>query len=159
MRTLILILFIISCGFLAGCKHGLFTDGRELWIHEQIRELQAFKPGKDTPSLKYEKTSDCEVRILGCNGLVRLADGEWFYFKMCSSHETRPDIIMAIDSKGRLYANNGHICPDLILAWPQDRPPKNPMTLADFANSWVSLQTGRKGASSWIRVDEWKEDR
>jgi len=157
MRMPTYILAIAACVSLTGCKEGLVIKGRSDWIEQQLPRVLAFRPSPGDAGLAIERQGDPAVRIRGHEGLVRLAEGEWFFFTMCSSHTELPDIVLVIDSRGRLFACNGHVCPDLILSWPRDHPPADPPSLADIVAGRVALQTGHKGAETWVRVDEWKD--
>ena len=157
MHRLTHVVAMAACGLFAGCTRGLVITGREQWIQRQVPRLLALRPRDDIPALEIERQADHIATVRGHEGLVRLAHGEWVFFTMCSSHTPVPDVIIVVGSEGRLYACNGHVCPDLELTWPKGRRPGNPLSLADFASSRVFLKPGGRGSRKWLRVDEWRE--
>jgi len=128
------------------------------WLDRQLPEVITFSPQADTPLLEREGGDSRHViyRFGGTQlrGLLRLDGGEWVYARAFSSHGSG-DLILALDSRGRLYACNGHVCPHLVLDFGRDSPPER-MTLEAFRRARVPLSTGESGSPYWQPVEEWR---
>jgi len=90
---------------------------RSEWIELATQHLKAFAPSRREP--------EPEVWMDGCirfdnEGFLRFSDGGWVYVICHSGHSKTSigDIALAIDDRGRLYFNDAHQCPGLILNAP-----------------------------------------
>lgn len=155
---LMLITVVVGLSVLcSGCAHILVSKGQEAWLAEQVPTLVNYRPTSESAPLVAEQQGRGCVRYRaadggnGEKGFIRLHGNEWVYFVSWSSDFSPglPDMVVAIDDKGHLYACNGHICPDLILA-------VEPHTVDEFIAGRVSVGTGRPGTDRWVQVDEWK---
>jgi len=90
------------------------------WINLQVTQLKTYDsslPGKEIPwkqSYRNDRyVTSCRVTK---SGLLRMGTSNWVYVVSNSSHE-RPevgDIVLAIDSQGRIYQHDGHVCGGII---------------------------------------------
>ena len=146
------LLVAIAC---ASCARdaGLLTAGQEGWIAEKVAFLTRFRPGPEHEPLQVTINGQW-AEVHGHEGWVELDGEEWVYFVSLSCHLMAdryftPDLVIAIDHAGNLYACNHHVCPHLFLGL---RKPGELRTVEDFVSSTVELQTGGRGASRWLKV-------
>ncbi len=158
----ILITMLVGLGALAsGCAHSLLTKGQEPWLAGQVPALVNYTLAPDTAPLVVEQAGRGCVRYRKADGgnsdkgLVRFHGDEWVYFVSWSSDFSPdlPDLVVAIDDRGHLYACNGHVCPDLYLTGLDTLEPR---TVDEFIRGRVLVGTGRPGTERWVQVDEWK---
>jgi len=130
----------------------------ERWLERQTPEMLAFAPDAASPVLGVEKSNERFITFsfpgTRLHGGLRFAGGEWVYVRAFSAHGYG-SLILAVDSQGRLYACNGHVCPYLLLQCAKPTAPSE-LNLAGFLSSRVPLDFGESGSETWQRVDSWK---
>jgi hypothetical protein len=96
------------------------NEKRTAAIKQMVLDLTNFFPDRFTDSLifkevKSENGNKHSIRLIE-KGILRLSTADWIYFLSSSSHNNPEigDITLAIDSKGNIFQNNGHVCGGII---------------------------------------------
>jgi hypothetical protein len=126
MSKLVIYISIVLLGmnFSAFGQHNdqnrIDAEKRAASIEQMILDLKKISPDETTESLifkeiKLENGSKYSIRLIE-KGFLRLSNTDWIYFLSSSSHKNPEvgDITLAIDSKGIIFQNNGHVCGGII---------------------------------------------
>ncbi len=91
-------------------------EKRNQWIKEKTSELKKIKPETVFQKATLQENEHVDgiilsVEVKGKNILYTGDDG-WIYFETHSAHDNSDigDITIAIDSKKRIFINEGHVC-------------------------------------------------
>ncbi len=95
-------------------------DIRLAAIDQMVKELKNILPDETHESLSFEKIRQengikYSIRLFE-KGFLRLSGTDWIYFLSSSAHNNPDvgDITLAIDSKGKIFENSGHVCGGII---------------------------------------------
>jgi hypothetical protein len=143
-----LLLFI---GFLALISTTALGAGtmkkRAGWISATVARLKEFKPAEGTKIVEIRKLRIGRVLYtIEGEGLVRFGTAQWLYIISHSSHQEDGvgDAILAIDQDGNLYANDSHVCGDIIVY---------AMSGEAFGTVREFLDTEVTGGEKWKKFD------
>ena len=165
MKTIFLIITLL---FLIGCKENQFENidfsgycpkSVEL-IKSAIPSLQKFKPSADTPQAKFRKSDKGypypTYRIDGDGahgaegeGMIKFSAESWIYILLVSSwheEENMLDITLAIDNRGNLWFNGGHVCGGITF---ESKLNKKAVSPEDFFNHFQGMAKGIK----WKKIN------
>jgi len=108
---------VLSLVFVAGCAAEVRDStalSREAWMWENVLRLRELSPTPQTRTVEFGVATGSWVMsyYVKDEGLLRIDDKEWVYIVTHSSHagEYIGDISLAIDNRGQLYENAGHVC-------------------------------------------------
>ena len=144
-------------GYAAVAQHAstnIDPEARQQWIKDVSSWLRQDSIIDKGPLLELTKRPygnqhyhSCKVKEEG--GLLEFNNGSWLYMVCHSSHEDDRigDITLAIDKKGRLYQNLGHICGGIIHFISEPGQPK-PSSSKDFIRDFKCDTDGER----WSRV-------
>lgn len=142
------------------------TKEREAAIAKAIDSIRKFKPTEDTPrALKDEFTlKEMNKKVIqygvmsnSGTGLIEFDNNEWIYIATHSWHldDKIGDVSVAIDNKGNIYLNEGHVCgginfvPSKFNVAPNEDIPA-PASVKEFIDNYVSWIDGKP----WKLLDE-----
>ena len=96
---------------------------RHPWVLQTLNMLKAFEPGSDSPlsevgehtySLRGSKRQCTSYGIRGNLGeaYIPFSSNDWVYIRVHSHHrhDRLTDLSLAIDARGNVYKNFGHVC-------------------------------------------------
>jgi hypothetical protein len=91
------------------------------WMKQTVRKLNRIKPDHCVKRIE-PRVVDMEdlfmvsYRLENQEGCVTFPNGDWIYMIAHSSHDSKliGDITLAIDNRGRLFMNEGHVCGGII---------------------------------------------
>lgn len=165
MKKLIILPFfiIIGCSNIPEKEYVLpdYQPKYAKMADDTIAELIKFKPNDDTPlaDLNYGiKDYDKEpIYSLYCDpgkALIKLKNGDWIYIIIVSSwHDDEdgdaPEITLAIDNKGNLWRNGGHVCGGIGF---KSENKKAPISAEDFFNRFP-WRIGKKKIN-WKKINK-----
>ena len=96
------------------------AEKRTAGIEQMVLDLKKISVDETTESLifkeiKLENGSKYSIRLIE-KGFLRLSNNDWIYFLSSSSHKNPAvgDITLAIDCRGIIFQNNGHVCGGII---------------------------------------------
>ena len=98
----------------------VIPEKRDTWIENNALSISSMTPQDSCPELIQEIISaDDYYRIRvrsGTEGRLTLGKNQWIIFRSTSSHDhpETGDITLAIDHKGRIFTNSGHVCGGII---------------------------------------------
>lgn len=119
--------------------HGVDTSSleRHEWINEAVAILKAKGTGDcsmrlERRTIEEEDSFMISYTLRSREGCIVFPNGEWLYLLMHSSHsnEAVGDMTLAIDTAGRLYMNEGHVCGGRIAFYTGEKVPMD--SVADF---------------------------
>ncbi len=124
------------------------------WIRNSIRELKKFSPEKCQNPIEprvielsdyYRKS----FRLAGGEGCILFSNGDWIFMVSNSTHDNPRigDITLAIDSNGRIYKNEGHVCGGII------HFVNNVKMETDTANCFFDHFKSDTDNMGWIRLE------
>ncbi len=101
---------------IAGDNDAIDEHVLSTWIDETRYELRSIDPSSEVTEAKFnsfERDGHIhQIYSIRESGIVRFESGEWVYIVVHSQHDNKAigDIAIAVDHKGRMYYNLGHVC-------------------------------------------------
>jgi hypothetical protein len=121
-KGLIFLFFCLITGSLRAQhedESAVVPELRDAWIQSAVQSLKSVRPGENLPELKLSRVQEIgyariRVRVLE-EGRLNIGKNEWVCFRSTSAHEhpETGDITLAMDHKGKIYINLGHVCGEI----------------------------------------------
>jgi len=122
--TLLLTGFFFLSGLLLSAQHAdpsrIVPEKRMAWIQAALVNLKSFPADTTLPRIEIQEVAfedyyRLKIRLKE-SGVLLLSGRERIYFLSSSSHSDPEtgDLILAMDNKGRIFRNDGHVCGGII---------------------------------------------
>jgi hypothetical protein len=102
-------------------KGAVDSGARQEWIRQTGRNLRRITTEQCTQQVEprvvaLEDVYMVSYRLTNQEGCITFPNGDWIYMIAHSSHDDNGigDITLAIDNRGRLFSNEGHVCGGII---------------------------------------------
>lgn len=94
---------------------------QQQWMKQTVKQLKRIEPAQcvrhiEPQVIDLEDAFMVSYRLTNQEGCITFPNGDWIYMVAHSSHDDKAigDLTLAIDNRGRLFSNEGHVCGGII---------------------------------------------